>query len=223
MHRYSPGEPMLFREIWSGKVWGAYPAIVIQDTPELLAVYRHPDTIARRHISARGDRPTAEEIRQGKWLLNAVSRNDFWMLRMAIPGETYSVIIFFRTADNSVIAWYVNLEGVARRGPLGIDYTDLMLDVVIEPDLKEWRWVDEDELREAVEAGLIPPDKVDGLYAKGAEARDLIMSGKSVFNGWEHWRPDPSSKAPVLPERWDEVAKSKVRAPKSKAQVKTDN
>jgi hypothetical protein len=29
------------------------------------------------------------------------------------------------------------------------------------------------------------------------------MSGKSIFNSWEKWRPDPAWKVPVLPEGWD--------------------
>ena len=125
------------------------------------------------------------------------------MLKMTIPGETYSVIAFWNTVDNGFRCWYINLENKARRNGLCIDCTDLLLDWIINPNLKDWYWDDEDELQEAMELGLISQEQSKSLYAKGQEVRDMIMSGKSIFNGWEKWRPDPNWKIPVLPEGWD--------------------
>jgi predicted RNA-binding protein associated with RNAse of E/G family len=82
---------------------------------------------------------------------------------------------------------------------------DQILDLIVEPDLKQWHWKDEDELKEAIELGIISTEKARSLYAKGTEVRDMILSGKSIFNGWEHWRPDPAWKIPVLPDGWDEI------------------
>ena len=52
---------------------------------------------------------------------------------------------------------------------------------------------------------MISPGTAKALYAKGEEVRDMIMSGKSIFNGWEKWRPDLTWKVPVLPDCWDIV------------------
>jgi len=33
----------------------------------------------------------------------------------------------------------------------------------------------------------------------------MLQSGKSVFNGWEKWRPDPAWTVSVLEDGWDVV------------------
>jgi hypothetical protein len=38
---------------------------------------------------------------------------------------------------------------------------------------------------------------------KGEEVKDLIISGKSIFNGWERWRPNPNWNLPIFPKGWD--------------------
>jgi predicted RNA-binding protein associated with RNAse of E/G family len=202
---YKAGAHIVLREMWDGKIWGAYPVIVVQDTPDLLIVYRPTGSIARRRVSLRGDRVTAFERKHKQWLLSDAARDDIWMLKLTIPDESYSVIAFWNSADNSFRCWYINLEDVARRSSVGIDYTDLILDVIIQPNLKDWYWEDEDELYEAIEAGLISNEKAEHLYSKGAQVRDMIMSGKSVFNVWQQWRPDPTWLTPVLPVGWDAI------------------
>jgi len=204
-NRYYAGENIVLREIWDGKIWGAYPVIVVQDTPDLLVLYRPTGSIAKRRVSLRGDRVTAFERKHKLWSLSDVVRDDIWMLKLTIPGESYSVIAFWNSADNSFKCWYINLEDVASRSSVGIDYTDLILDLIIQPNLKDWYWEDEDELHEAIEAGLISRGKAESLYEKGMQVRDMIMSGGSVFNDWQQWQPDPTWLTPVLPERWDVI------------------
>lgn len=189
--------------MWDSKIWGAYPVIVVQDTADLLVVYRPPAAIAKRRISLQGDRVTAYERKHKQWLLVDMTRDDVSMLKLTIPNESYSVIAFWNLADNSFRCWYINLEEVAHRSSVGIDYTDMILDVIIQPNLKDWHWEDEDELREAMEEELITQEKAECLYTKGAQVRDMIISGKSVFNDWQYWRPDPTWTIPVLPEGWD--------------------
>ncbi|MBI2849895.1 MAG: DUF402 domain-containing protein [Chloroflexi bacterium] len=204
--RYSRGEAIVLREIWDEKIWIARPATVIQDSPELIATYVPPNTHAKRHCGAHGDHVTAQERRDKEWGLQDVVSAHFPVIKLVIPGESYSVLIFRNEGDDSFRCWYINLEdpeAPMHRTAVGFDCTDLLLDMVVEPNLKDWRWDDEDELQEAVESGLISQAKAKSLYAKGEEVRDLLMSGKSVFNGWEHWHPDRSWKAPTLPAGWD--------------------
>ena len=136
------------------------------------------------------------------------SSNSYYYIRLTIPGESYSVLLFWNCNNNNLRYWYINLEDPVnpmRRTKLGFDLCDQILDIIVESNLKDWRWDDEDELQEAIEAHLISPEKAQALYAKGEKVRDLIMSGKSIFNGWEHWKPDLSWKVPVLPDGWDVV------------------
>jgi len=157
----------------------------------------------RQHPS--GGKAGGQERKSKNWVLTSGLRNDTWLLKIAIPGENYSIIIFKESVTNTFLHWYINLEDKAKRNGFYVDYTDLILDLIIEPNLKDWHWDDEDELKEAVDLGLISEEQSRALYKKGAEIRDLIMSGKSIFNGWEKWRPDPNWKVPVLPEGWDVV------------------
>lgn len=205
LEHYKAGDHIVLREMWDGKIWGAYPVIVVQDTTDLLVVYRPPGAIAKRRTGIRSEHVTAYERKHKQWALNDAVFNDVWTLKLTIPDEPYSVIAFWNSADNSFRCWYINLEDVAYRSSVGIDYTDLILDVIIQPNLKDWHWEDEDELREATEERLISQEKAECLYTKGAQVRDMIMSGKSVFNDWQYWVPDPNWKTPVLPEGWDVV------------------
>jgi hypothetical protein len=204
--KHSPGEIIVFREIWAGKIWTARPAIVVQDSAEILAFHVPLNTRWKRHRGTAGDHVTANELKNKTWAL----QDTIWeyfpdYIHLTIPGESYSVKIF-QNDDDSLRCWYINLEdpeAPLHRTGIGFDSTDLLLDMIIEPNLKDWRWEDEDELQEVVEAGLISRAKAQALYAKGEEVRDLIVSGKSVFNRWEHWRPEPSWKVPALPPCWD--------------------
>jgi uncharacterized protein len=100
-------------------------------------------------------------------------------------------------------SWYINLEDSLRRTDMGYEFTDQWLDVIVKPDLSAWQWKDEDELAEAVTLGIVTKEKAAFLYQEGERVANWILSGKSPFNGWENWNPDPSWKVPVLPEDWD--------------------
>jgi hypothetical protein len=64
---------------------------------------------------------------------------------------------------------------------------------------------DKDEFQEAQELGLISPERAKEMRAEGESVVRMLLSGESVFNGWEHWQPDPAWKIPTLPEGWDRV------------------
>jgi len=203
---YQPGETVVLREIWDGKIWAAYPCRVVQDTSELLVVYRPIGTLAKRHTSLSGGEARGKERKTKGWVLKDSSGyHNTFMIKLAVPGETYSVIAFWDEVDNNFLHWYINLENKSQRNGCCVDYTDLILDLIVQPNLVDWHWDDEDELQEAVDLGLISEEQSRALYEKGAEVRDLIMSGKSVFNGWEKWRPDPNWKVPVLPDGWEVI------------------
>ena len=207
-HGYPAGSIVVLREIWESKIWSAHPMIVIQDTPGLVALYRPAGVCSKRRRGMAGNQITGYERKHKQWTLADVVRDDVSVLRLTIPGEAYSVLVFRDARLGNFMHWYINLEEPQRRSTMGFDYTDSILDVVVEPDLKRWRWLDEDELHEAVALEMVPREKVAALYAKGAEARDLIMSRRSPFNSWERWQPDRPCSVPMLPEEWDQLSSS---------------
>ncbi len=113
------------------------------------------------------------------------------------------MLAFWNDFHESLGCWYINLEYPITRTDRGFDYTDMILDIIVEPDLKNWRWKDADEFQEAVDLDMISPQEAKMFRAEGEKALKLLRSGKSVFNAWEHWHPDPSWPVPVLPDGWD--------------------
>ena len=201
---FKPGQTVLVREIWQGRVWTARSMVLVQDTTELLALYWVPGTIWKRARNHQGGEVPAFDRKMQNWALH----DDIWKgegtLRLSVPDAKYSVLIF-RNMDNNLSNWYINLEYPLTRTTRGFDYTDMILDIIVEPDLKNWRWKDEDEFQEAQDLGLISAQEAHLFRTEGKKALKLLQSGKSVFKGWESWKPDPTWKVPVLPAGWDIV------------------
>jgi hypothetical protein len=201
--RFEPGQTVLCREFWQDKLWSERPEIVVQDTPELLALFLHPNAVINQPVSSTGEKADYLDRLNLTWTLKKTPWIGLRILRLSIPGAFYSILIFWNE-DNSLRAWYINLEEPLYRTPHGFDYIDLFLDIIAEPDLSSWRWDDEGELEEAVKRGLITGETSDMLYSEGRKVIEWLQSGNSPFNGWETWRPDPAWQIPVLPENYME-------------------
>lgn len=202
---FQPGQTIVLREIWQDNVWSARPAIVVQDEPELIALYIPIGTLCKEPTTPEGNRVTVESRVRSEWLLKDVESFEESRLKLIIPGTNYSVIIFRNPENGRQSSWYINLEDLIQRTVLGYDYIDQLLDIIVSLDLSEWHWKDEDELEEAVTAGLVSREKATAMYAEGEQVVKWLQSGKSPFNGWEKWRPDPSWGIPVLPKGWETI------------------
>ena len=200
---FQPMQTVLVREIWQGQVWTARPMILVQDA-DLIVLYWVPGTSWMRARSHQDGEVSVVDRKMHNWKLH----NDIWRgagaLRLSIPGAKYSVLIFCNV-DGTLSNWYINLEYPLKRTKHGFDYIDMILDIIIESDLKTWRWKDEEEFQDAQNLGLISPKEAKMFRTEGLKALKLLQSAKSGFNGWEHWKPDPSWKIPILPEGWDTV------------------
>jgi predicted RNA-binding protein associated with RNAse of E/G family len=201
---FRPGQTIVLREIWQGMVWSARPEIVVQDKPGLAVIYMPPGTVFKQPKTFDGKRVTGENRLRSEWLLKE-EQTDYYSLRLTIPGADYSVLVLRDVQDRGRNIWYINMEDPLRRTEQGFDYLDQILDIIMKLDLSDWHWKDEDELVEAIDFGLITKEKAAAMYKEGERAAKWLQSGKSPFNGWENWRPDPSWKVPVLSEGWDKV------------------
>ncbi len=199
---FSSGQNIVLRQVFRGRIWSAGPEIVVQDAPELLVFYIMPGAIVKRPHTLSGERIKPHCKISGEYNIKDIPWGKNYCLRLKIPGSDYSVELFFNL-DMVFLAWYINLETPFRRIPTGFEYTDEELDIILKPDLSSWQWKDEDELEEAITCGLTSPERATYLHKEGERVANGIQSGKSPFNGWEKWRPDPSWKVPILPEGWD--------------------
>ena len=131
--------------------------------------------------------------------------DDIWtadMLLLVTPSDAYSVLLFW-DANQTLSSWYVNLQAPFERTPIGIDFVDHFLDIIIRPDLSSWEWKDEDELQEATQLGLLSQPMADQIRQEGERVIGQVKTGGSPFgDGWEDWRPDPGWSIPKLPPEW---------------------
>ena len=199
MSRFSPGQTIVLRDLQAGIVREVHPETVVLDEPDLTAFWSPPGTIHRKAVDS-----FPSVISDNHETRYAELYPESWkILRLAVPGKWYSVLLFFDGITGSLSHWYINLEEPLQRKSYGFDYADLFLDIIAAPDLSVWHWEDEDELSEAISRGLVTPERSEMLYREGRKAIEWLSSGSSPFNGWEGWRPDPSWEIPVFPEGWD--------------------
>lgn len=95
----------------------------------------------------------------------------------------------------------MNFERPSHRTRIGIDTFDLLIDLVITPDLSRWTRKDVDEYAQARRLGLI--NKTDHHRVQQARQRAvaLVEAGDGPFaQDWSHWRVQPHWPLPVLPE-----------------------
>jgi predicted RNA-binding protein associated with RNAse of E/G family len=137
------------------------------------------------------------------WVLADDVWRDKSVLHLVEPGAAHAVWVMWDRAAE-FLGWYVNLQEPLRRSPVGFDYMDQMLDLVISADLSEWHWKDEDELEQEVVEGLLTLAEADEVKAEGDRVVRMLANRARPFSeGWERWRPDPAWPLPVLIEGWD--------------------
>ena len=181
-----------WRDVHRGRVWRAQACRIVQETPDLIALWLPPGTPAVLPFDAEGKRI---RIPSNDWTLEHVT----WTrdaLCLARPGRAHSIYLF-RREDGGLEHWYVNFEQPLRRTPVGFDTFDEKLDLVVAPD-GSYRWKDADELEQAAALGLL-----DAAAVRAEAAR--VLEEWPFPTGWEDWQPDSSWPLPQLPAGWDVV------------------
>ncbi|MGW4474532.1 DUF402 domain-containing protein [Nonomuraea sp. NPDC004354] len=217
--RFDAGATAVRRHIWKGKVWTAVPYRVLQDTEKYLMVAGWPGlrglastTWIDSTLNGGSQRErTIRELASGRWELG------WWTwqgtaVRSWYGIDTYFTVRQFFDSDHQPLAWYVDFDMPKQRTHLGIDTFDLMLDLIVEPDLSQYRWKDEDEYEHGRRLGLID----DQVHRRVAEARLEVMGLIETRQGpFAHeWAPlrYEAWPAPTLPEDVQEiVTKSTAR------------
>ena len=203
MTRYwQPGDPIVLREIWWGRVWSGRPYTIVEDTPQRLVVYMAAGVRWMRPIRSDGSALHGRELH---WTLG----ESLWpieALRIVEPGRHHSVLLLWTQGFEEFIRWYVNLEDPLTRNGIGFDYLDQLLDIEIAPDLLAWKWKDEAELEDAVAGGLITPQKADFISEEGNRVVRAMEERAPPFDEqWYTWRPDPCWKSPALFDGWNDL------------------
>ncbi|MBN1217531.1 MAG: DUF402 domain-containing protein [Anaerolineae bacterium] len=205
---WTPGSQIVYREVWQNKVWTARPVTVVEDTPHLIALYLCSGT--RWKIPALPD-PNIDRaylfnhlLAAGVWQLIDTTWRWGDTLLLIRPGEAHAIHVMWRDADRAFTGWYINLQEPLRRTPIGFDFMDQELDIVVKPDLSGWTWKDETGFQQAEEMGLFSRWETRQIRAEAERVLERVRAKASPFNdGWETWVPNPDWPIPVLPDGWD--------------------
>jgi hypothetical protein len=190
------------RGIWKGKLWWACPAYVVQDTPDLLALYWPVSTPTQSPIR----RPTVLDELENRIELEKRNWTDNDVLSLNIHGAAHSIELMWEAGLHKLRCWYVHLQEPLRRTRIGFDTMDQMLDIVINPDLSHWRWKDEDEFNDAEAIGVYSHAKAKSIRAEGERVIDMLNANGSPFcDGWADWIPPAEWTVPTFPEGWESI------------------
>jgi hypothetical protein len=188
---WEPGEVVVWREAWRGRVYFGWPVRVVEDTPEQLAVYVAEGT---KWALPPGTWPFDDEhpwAGRSAWVGHGV-------LVRHCPGDAHAIWHFWRGDDRDFAGWYVNLQEPFRRDEGGFETQDQELDLVVRPD-GSWEWKDEDKMDDWVRRGRFTPEEVAEIRAEG----ERVIAEWPFPTGWEEWEPEPSWPVPVLPADWN--------------------
>ncbi|MPZ50878.1 MAG: DUF402 domain-containing protein [Dehalococcoidia bacterium] len=214
--RWQPGDVILMEELITRYaaplLINVRPQIVVQDTPDLLAVVSMPG-MSFMTRDTRGRNALSVDDRIALYLRTAeVGLTDDWYERDGGPtpgavltlhpsGEHHSIRLFWRHGWDFRM-WYVNMEDPYVRTERGIQTNDHTLDVVITPDF-QWSWKDEPEFEALTKAGHIPAELARSVRSEGERMIKRVEARQWPFNQpWPDWRPDPSWVAPQIRDSW---------------------
>ncbi|MGD8456843.1 MAG: DUF402 domain-containing protein [Anaerolineales bacterium] len=199
---FQPGDAVVYRVVWRGKLWWACAATVVEDSPELTALFWQAGTPVLRPSS----RPTVQSILQNEVESTHAEWTRTDVLSLTQPGCAHAVDLMWEAGQRNLVCWYVNLQEPLRRTKVGFDTMDQQLDIVISPDKSHWQWKDEDEFAEAVEIGVFSKEEAAAIRTEGEHVIQLLENNQSPFrDGWENWTPLDGWGISSFPPSWDQI------------------
>jgi hypothetical protein len=183
------------REVWRGRPWSGIPVLVVDDTPELLAVYL-PEHAPMAFPA--GDWPGGRHPWHGvpAWRGHGV-------VMLHRPADAYAVWVFWRGPERTFDRWYLNLQAPLERTPAGFDTLDHELDLW-SPDGRSWHRKDEELLDQRVHEGRFTAAEAAAIRAEASRLEaELASDGPWWDPAWASWTPDPSWSPPRLPTGWE--------------------
>jgi hypothetical protein len=205
----------------------AWPHVVVEDTPELLALSLPQGTPTEIIDLAQ---PKSDRVHT-TWGVDTV--------RLMFPGKAYSIRLewtpdpyeerpkkpqalyaeqpdpsayyrqrshpFAGIPEHTFRGWVVNLEAPFVRTSIGVDSTDGALDVLVAPDYT-WRWKNEQYMPTLVDLGIYREQDVEAFRAAGEDAIKLIESRQFPFDGsYLDWHAPSDWTIPQAQPGWERV------------------
>ena len=188
---WSEGDVICVRQTWLGRVWQAHAWYVVADGEDELVLFAPIGAEAWfSGIPIPRDEWTlqTERVQGAPAPARAARRGLFDIADLGCELDASRVVRELRAAAPSSHTGRLRLR---RRRP--------------RPRLRtrtaRWKLLDEDELAEGLESGVLTAE--DEAAARADAAR--LVEEWPFPTGWEDWRPDPRWEPPRLPAGWDVV------------------
>ena len=202
------GSTIVQQEEWRDRLWAVRPLTVVEDTPQRLLLWIPEGTVRKVPVTppTRPDPPTPqartiENLHHCDWALkdHVSGVSCLWILH---PDAWHAIWVSW-SEPGIHLGWYVNFQRPFSRTDKGIEAMDLMLDIVVYPDMS-WRWKDDEEFDEIANRNIFEESTVTKVREVAAKVIDGIEAKAAPFSEpWESWIPDPRWSVPVLPEGWE--------------------
>lgn len=203
-----PGDIIVWREVFRGRVWHALSCFVVKDLPNEIIIATLPGAermIEEHYPKGKNNGRRRWDFRQGDWNLENFSWHTTRALQILEPGRFFSTIYFWDHASGEFLFYYINFQTPFKKNGKILDTLDLDLDLIIRPDFS-FEWKDLDDYQKAVETGLILPEWIDKIeIAKEEVLGKLERRAYPLDGSWIHWAPDPNWAIPKLPANWNTV------------------
>ncbi len=205
--RWEAGTHVVVRNVWHGRVFSAYPLVVVEDTADLVVLFIPAGAVWKKPVRADGSNV---RIPHGDWTL----QDDVWYghgaLRFFPTAEAHAVLAWRGPAG--IARWYINLESRCRRTPLGWDMRDHFVDIDYRDGWHAPRLKDQDELVTAHALGVVTACEVRRIQRDVARALTLVQHGHpAIAQRWETWEPPPHWTVPTFPAGWEQMALDATR------------
>ena len=205
---FAVGSTVVQRHLLGGRVMSAYPCRVLADDGDAMRMAHWPGVRCQVNgewatfctTGQQQDRDLAlAALGRRDWELVPWTWNSTVLVYELVDGRWFSINRFHDPATGALLSWYVNFQRPFVRVPGGIDTLDLLVDLVVGPDLS-WAWKDEDEYAHGRRMGLV----TDAEHREVEAARELavaMIEGRDGPFGLapEPWAPDPAWPDPKLP------------------------
>jgi protein associated with RNAse G/E len=205
---WKPGDTVMWRGILMERVWHVQPTIVVQDSPDELALTLIPGT----ECLAEETYPLGKEkskrwwdFKDYDWTLKTYTWRTNRLLLVLEPDTYYSTIYFWDHVSNEFLCYYINFQIPFKRNHSSIDTLDLELDLIIKPDFTH-EWKDVEDYQMAIKHGIISPEYMREIDSAKPKIFSDLENREYPFDGsWLSWKPDSNWLPPKLPENWDKI------------------
>lgn len=205
---WRPGDIVSWRGIYNNHIWHVQPTIVVEDTPEEIALTLLPGTecvAPEGYLQGKQNGKRRWDFKDKSWKLEKYFWRTNRLLLLLEPQNYYATIYFWQADSNEFLCYYINFQIPFRRNYRGVDTLDLELDLIIYPDFS-WEWKDLDDYQKGIDCGIILQEWAKEINAAKNEIFGKIARREYPLDGsWLNWQPDPSWRPPKLPVGWEQV------------------